>query len=175
MRNLLIFLSVLMFMIGAGGLAGATTISFTDQHNPAPIILNFANPSHSFTHDINDDGFNPLMHEITSAEIWLCMWDAPPLEGDPPYEFVQVLFDGGSYDGSSFFEVTLGGYSFELAFSILQNDGLINVDINRMAGDFVFNKSTLFVDATVIPIPGAILLLGSGLIGLASFKKIFKG
>ncbi|MBW2322470.1 MAG: hypothetical protein JRF41_02950 [Deltaproteobacteria bacterium] len=160
MRNLLIFLSVLMFMIGAGGLAGATTISFTDQHNPAPIILNFANPSHSFTHDINDDGFNPLMHEITSAEIWLCMWDAPLIEGDPPYEL---------------FEVTLGGYSFELAFSILQNDGLINVDINRMAGDFVFNKSTLFVDATVIPIPGAILLLGSGLIGLASFKKIFKG
>ena len=123
--------------------------------------------SHSYVHDINDDGFE--LGSATGGDLAVSIWDDWDfcLFGcvGEVILFVVEDFDfdtGGISFGTGFF----GDLEVE-ALGALNADGLLNVTVKSLAGDFYVGDSVLTV-YTRVPEPGTLALLGLGLgLGLA--------
>lgn len=123
--------------------------------------------SHSYEHDITDDGF-----DIGTA-----------LSGTLE---IAISDDGGWFDGGELvlftveaFDLDTGGFSFGSAFSgdlevnalgALNTDGLLGITISSLWGDFYVENSTLTV-TTAVSEPASIALLGLGLLGLGFARR----
>ena len=169
-------------LLAAMASANAIPITFTDVYDPVAGTgdLWFARDggvsTHSFTHDINDSGYNAGSDVITGVSIALSFLD----DGDSPSESVTFTFDGVGFgtvtlaSGTTLDIRTFTNSTTPALSTSSLLDGLLTVKLDRGNGannDFYFVGSTLTVTAertlaTAVPEPATVLLFGLGLLGL---------
>ena len=138
---------------------------FGSKWNPSAI------QSHTYVHDITSGGFVVGSDTVSSYNLSIgladdedCDWFEVAwinLPGTITDRFVEIDYD----------DVELG---FSLAgIAALNNFGQFNVTITRIFGDFWLNGSVLTATgvSSQVPLPGAALLLGSGLLGLIGLRR----
>lgn len=150
--------------------------TWTDHANVGGGIYIDSGDSHTYVHDLNDDGFRPNTDLIDSfllsidladeSDHWydsleLAIVDLPGILGDDLIWSWDFDANGDEY----------GGWS--VAGLLQLNElGTLTVTVSSLFGDFNLVGSTLTahglsnVDANV-PEPGALGLLGIGLVGMA--------
>lgn len=130
--------------------------------------------SHSYSHNINDQGFtlgsaesatlaieiydDAACHKIMCADEWF-----------PEVLMVVVEdldFDTGGITFGDFF----GGLEIE-ALIALNSDGYLDVTVSSLWGDFMMGDSTLSVVTSKVPEPGTIGLMLVGMLGLGMARR----
>ena len=124
--------------------------------------------SHSYTHDITDQGFS--LGSADSGTLAIELSD----DKDKWYEFggEVVLFIVDSFD------LDTGGFTFGSAFSgdlelsalgAINANGMLDITVQSVVGDFYVGNSTLTVNT--VPEPGALALFSLGLLGLGLSRR----
>ena len=175
----LIFVAFSLFFLSKD----AKAVTITDFWVPGSFLMT-SPTSYGYTHDINDNGYNPLTDTITSVTLRILLDDdwsplirdgldtGVPFVGGPIYEYADIYFEGGSSLNNEVDHLDL--YTFNIAPSYL-TDGLLNVSINATRGDFKFLGSQLVVKTCqkdpVAPEPATLSLLGLGILAIIGLKQ----
>ena len=155
--------------------AQASIVNFTSQIDPSPDILITSTSSHTYQHNLNNVGFNSTTDTLTSAEFHVYFTEEDWLKAIP--DSVTIFFDdvyrGISKEPSGGFGNSSWDDSFSVDIGLLQTDGILTVTLET-GGSTYYNMSELTAQADRVPIPGAVWLLGSGLIGLVGLRRKIK-
>ncbi len=73
----------------------------------------------------------------------------------------HLIFDSGN----------LAGTSFDLSGLVANDDYRLRIEARKYTHNGMVARSVYFSDITVTPVPGAIILLGSGLLGLVGLRR----
>jgi len=170
MKNFLILPGFLLLVLSMA--TAVSAIPYTDVYDAGHqymhgILFNTIDTV-NWTFDITDDGFNPDTQDVTSASIKLNLSD----DGDFCDFWEIALLNVGT--NHFFWEVNTGNATFQMSSLITLSDtGQIDASLSAIWGDFYFNSATLTAEGTLpdvgaspVPEPAAILLFGTGLIGL---------
>ncbi len=157
-------------------IASAAATSYTDIYNAGGIKLGGTlwslNDTASWTFDITDDGFNPALENITAATVSLDLRDDAGyfLSYDLIWEVAQLSTGNTVIDT---WEVQTGTEVLTItSLTSLNNSGTLSMTLEAVFGDFYFDQATLNADAAPeVPVPAAVWLFGSGLIGLAGVAR----
>ena len=174
MFNRLFALVLLAVGFSTAARADYIPATWTDNLNVGSGVYIGNSRSYTYTHNLNDNGFRPGTDLITNFHIGINLADdTRSWELLPELAFVDL--PGALGDGFvSNFGVSgeeFGGWSI-LGLLQLNTLGTLTVTISSILGDFNLTGSTLtanghsFVTASV-PEPGALGLLGIGLMGMA--------
>jgi hypothetical protein len=168
------FFALVLMAIGFAGAARADYIPATwvDTATDASNVYIGNGQSFTYTHDLNDTGFRPLNDLITSFNLSINLADDQRSDG---YELAFVDLPG--FTGDSFVSsfglsgAEYGGFSI-LGLLQLNALGTLTVTISSIIGDFNLVSSTLTAQGVSnVPEPGALGLLGVGLVGIALSKR----
>ena len=163
---------VLAVGFAAGAHADYIPTTWTDTLNVGNGIYIGDQQSYTYTHDLNDNGFTPLSDIITGFHLSINLADDQRFDG-PELAFIDLpgaLGDNFVYNfglaGEEF-----GGWSI-LGLLQLNVLGTLTVTISSIIGDFNLVGSTLTAsglhdNTPSVPEPGALGLLGIGLMGMA--------
>lgn len=190
MRKVFIFLCVMLLLCGISGSAAAIPYLDVNGHHSGPIWMGeILNPIETWVFDLVNDtlevGDISAGDTINTAETKIAISLAGPDLGTRWLEIADLSFDGTLVFNDV--EVDNGFYTFNVSsylgsdysLSVIisdvhHTDGLLpanfQVDDIRVYGDYT---PALGAAATAVPVPEAstMLLLGSGLIGLATFGR----
>jgi hypothetical protein len=124
--------------------------------------------SFSYTHDINDDGF--VLGSASSATLTIDISD------DSHWDWWEkVVFTIEEFDGDTGYwqwgTANFGNGLEAQALGALNADGLLDVTISSLQGDFYVGQSVLTVVTEAVPEPGTLALLGLGLAGLGAARR----
>jgi len=157
MKNILLIMLFSLFSFGAQ----AVPMTWTDSIDFTPDIYfgYHGMQSYTYTHDLTNDGFNPATDTVGLAGLSIGLYD-----------------DGGWFDHFEYTDITVGGQTsnFEIDFTdiavgvsatgliSLNANGLLDVTINRVLGDFYLGDSTLAACGQRVAEPAsfAVLILG---------------
>ncbi len=148
-----------------GASAGAATITDTITQDAYVSFLG----SHTYTHDITDDGFVP--GSAISGSLQISIYDDARDRFDFLPEVVLVIVDSFDFDSGG---LTFGNFDNSLgiqALGSLNADGLLQVKVQSLIGDFRVGTSTLSVEVSEVPVPGTLGLLGAGLAALGLVRR----
>ena len=151
-----------------GASAGAATITDTITQDAYVSFLG----SHTYTHDITDDGFVP--GSAISGSLQISIYDDARDRFDFLPEVVLVIVDSFDFDSGG---LTFGNFDNSLgiqALGSLNADGLLQVTVRSLWGDFRVGTSILSVetqDVSEVPVPGTLGLLGAGLAALGLVRR----
>lgn len=189
MKKGTVFSAVMALLMFVAGAAWAAPIQFIDVVDACPDRVVNSNHPVTFTHVFTDVGpngqaYNASTDSIVGGTLVLDLYDGILIPGGldgnekttVTVDLATVLekeeVDGTWLWGEDTFTIDLGGKGL---LDVLI-DGNLAVKITATKGDFYFDKSTLTVDAdrpapAPVPEPATLMLLGSGLIGLAGFRR----
>jgi hypothetical protein len=148
-----------------GASAGAATI--TDTISQDAYVTFFG--SHTYTHDITDDGFVP--GSAISGSLQISIYDDARDRLDFLPELVLVIVDSFDFDSGG---LTFGAFDNSLgvqALGSLNADGMLQVTVQSLWGDFRVGESILSVEVSEVPVPGTLGLLGAGLAALGLARR----
>lgn len=132
--------------------------------------------TYDYVHDINDDGFD--LGSALSGTLSIQVsddgsgWDE---FGGDNWEVIlftveEFDFDTGTINFGS--ELSFSGDLEVNALGALNADGLLDISVTSLWGDFYLGNSVLTVVTSDVPAPSALLLMGLGLLGLGAVRKI---
>ncbi len=160
-----------------GAAANATPVTWVDSIDFNPDRFITSGSSVSYTHDITDNGFTPLVDSIFDYSLSVDLFD----DVDRSLE-VALVDVAGLVGDRVFFELSgneFGGWSLA-GYTQLALTGLYDVTVSSISGDFFLGGSTLVVrgdQRQSVPEPGTVGLLVLGLLAAvwASRKTLRRG
>ncbi|WP_019613053.1 PEP-CTERM sorting domain-containing protein [Psychromonas ossibalaenae] len=127
----------------------------------------------TYTHDIKTNGFVPVTDTVLFYDLNIGLYDDALIFPDRK-EWAFINLPGIIADG--FFEIDYSDIhrGISLAGLVMINvDGLLDVRIDRIKGDFFLGESTIVARGIrEVPAPAPLLLLGAGLIGLFMRRRL---
>lgn len=175
----------LLLLMAASPLANAALI--TDTVNVDNWFNNLGE-TRSWTHDITDNGYT-LGANISSAVLSFDFYDDGGRDGRDQRRVCIFFFCAvipGNYETAVItiedFDLEDGGV-FEIGNEVLNqgvgpsgidsllNDGLLNVSVTRITGDFGLRSVELAVEANPVPAPSVIVLISLGLVAVPMARR----
>lgn len=158
--------------IACGSASASALFSHTDIYDAGDIALGSSATGNevTWTFNILDDGYTPATESIVSAIISITLSDYNNTSYNAEAELSVAgvdLIEWNFFVGTQSVALT--------AFTTLSNTGKLEVTLEADDGIFYFNEARLQAhDVSTVPVPAAIWLFGSGLLGLAGVARARK-
>jgi hypothetical protein len=179
MKKSIVCAIVFALFLGTAGVAGAAIVpaQWTDDWAPDGGPIDFGRRDyHSYTyqHDLGHAGFDAAHDAVDHYRLSIQLQDDSHHDS---WEWAFIDLPGLRTDDA----VEVGNHDVHLGWSLaglasLNANGLLDITIYRLCGDFQLFGSHLSACGTSdppsqAPIPASLLLMASGLVGLAGYRR----